>query len=268
LLTHAQFVELNNRLENEASFSRWHDGKINPWSRVQSTPISLLLLTLLRYLGRGWTFDDLAQNTSISEETIWVFFHVFIDFGSTVLYSLYVRPPLNCQEESQHTAEYEMAGFPGAVGRTDATHIMVDRVSYCLRQTHIGFKMFHKARTNNITVNHRWQILATTSGHPAQWNNKTLALFDNFMTNLKDGIIMQDMFFDLYESSNAPVSDSNTLDSGITIPSIVKTHSYQGAWILVDNGYLAWPTTVPPIKTTGSRIEIRFLLWLESIIFR
>jgi hypothetical protein len=83
-----------------------------------------------------------------------------------------------------------------------------------------------------------------------------LALLDNFMTDLKDGIIMQDIFFDLYESFDATVSDSNTIDNGITIPSIKKTRTYLGAWLLVDNGYLAWPTTVPPIKTTGSRMEI------------
>ncbi|KAI2507621.1 Plant transposon protein [Fragilaria crotonensis] len=261
-LPYAQFRELNDRLETEASFSRWHDGKINPWSRVQSTPISLLLLTSLRYLGRGWTFDDLSENTSISEETIRVFFHTFIDFGSTILYRQYVRSPTNCQEARTHTAEYEMAGFPGAIGSTDATHIMLERVSYRLRQTHIGFKMSHTARTYNITVNHRRQILATTSGHPARWNDKTLALFDNFMTDLKDGIIMQDMHFDLYESTAAA---GGADESGGNIPNIVKTRRYQGAWLLVDNGYLAWPTTVPPIKTTSSRTEIRFSSWLESM---
>ena len=40
---------------------------------------------------------------------------------------------------------------------------------------------------------------------------------------------------------------------------------YQGAWLLVDNGYLAWPTTVPPIKSTSSQREIRFSRWLESM---
>ena len=79
----AQFVELNICLKNEASFSRWHDGKFNPVPRVQSTPISLLFLTSLCFFGRGWTFDDLSENTSIKEETIRIFFHAFIDFGST-----------------------------------------------------------------------------------------------------------------------------------------------------------------------------------------
>ena len=81
------------------------------------------------------------------------------------------------------------------------------------------------------------------------------------MTDLKDGIIMDDMFFDLYESTAAAVDEQ----SDITPPNIVKMRRYQGAWLLVDNGYLAWPTTVPPIKTTSSRTEIRFSSWLESM---
>ena len=92
-----------------------------------------------------------------------------------------------------------MAGFTGAIGSTDATHILIERIDYRIRQTHIGFKMTHTARTYNITVNHRRQILATTTGHPARWNNKTLSLFDGFMLDLKNGDIMDDMQFDLYE---------------------------------------------------------------------
>ncbi len=34
---------------------------------------------------------------------------------------------------------------------------------------------------------------------------------------------------------------------------------------MVDNGYLAHSTTVPPIKTTVKRSEIRFSAWLESM---
>ena len=80
-------------------------------------------------------------------------------------------------------------------------HIMLVCVQYCLCQTHIGFKMLHTARTYNITVNQRRQILATTAGHLALWNIKTLAIFDNFMTDLKVGHIINDMFFCLYEEA-------------------------------------------------------------------
>jgi len=129
---------------------RWPDGKINPWSRQKTAPISLLLLALLRYLGRGWTFDDLAENTAISQEVVRVFFHKFIDYGSSVLYRRYVHPPCSCADARDHIADYELAGFPGAIGSCDATHIMLERVSYCFQQSHLGFKMSHTARTYNI----------------------------------------------------------------------------------------------------------------------
>ena len=66
---------------------------------------------------------------------------------------------------------------------------------------------------------------------------------------------MNDMFFNLYEEPGG-----NAIQQ---IPAVVVTRTYQGAWLLVDNGYLAWPATVPPIKTTSSRVEIRFSVLAE-----
>ena len=95
--------------------------------------------------------------------------------------------------------EYKKAGHPGCVGSTDATHIPFERVEYRLRQSHLGFKSSHTSRTYNITVNHRRQILATTEGHPARWNDKTLVLFDNFVVALNEGRQLQDVQFELYD---------------------------------------------------------------------
>ena len=126
-----------------------------------------------------------------------------MDYGSTVLYRKYIHPPCSSAHAMLHTAEYKLAGFPGAIGSCDATHIMLERVSYRFRQTHLGHKMKHTARTYNITVNHRRQIIATTGGHPARWNDKTLALFDDFMQALRQGTIMDDMIFELYAYDTA-----------------------------------------------------------------
>jgi len=58
-------------------FDRWRPGKKDATGN-EAAPIVLLVLCALRYLGRGWTFDDLTENTAISEEVIRVFFHQFI----------------------------------------------------------------------------------------------------------------------------------------------------------------------------------------------
>lgn len=76
-------------------FARWKQGKCDAVHQ-ESTPLSLLILCALRYLGRGWTFDDLSENTCISEEVIRIFFHQFILFGSTELYEKFVVTPNNC----------------------------------------------------------------------------------------------------------------------------------------------------------------------------
>lgn len=248
-LPYEQFTQLLSHLEMDDRFRRWHNGSAN-CIKKEATPMSLLLLCSLRYLGRGWTFDDLSENTAISQEVIRTFFHEFISYGSTVLYDKYVRTPLTSADASSHMHEYSSAGFPGAVGSTDATHIMLERVNYRFRQAHLGFKMAHTARTYNITVNHRRRILATTQGHPARWNDKTLALFDDFMQRLHHGDILDDVIFELYDCD---------------INGRIFKRRYQGAWLLVDNGYLAHSTTVPPIKTTIKRSEIRFSAWLESM---
>lgn len=255
-LPYAEFLELVELLEQNVAFGRWHDGK-ETVAKAKAAPLSLLVLTALRYLGRGWTFDDCAENTAISSEVIRNFFHVFIQYGATELYQRYVNAPACSAEASSHMHEYEAAGFPGAIGSTDATHIMIERVSHRFRQSHMGFKMSHTARTYNITVNHRRRILATTKGHPARWNDKTLILYDDFICGINEGEILNDVEFELYDyatPANSAGGDNN----------VVKV-KYQGAWVLVDNGYLNWASTVPPIKSSNSRAEIRFSAWLESL---
>ena len=74
------------------------------------------------------------------------------------------------------------------------------------------------------------------------------------MTDLKDGIILNSMHLDLYENTTASVGP------GGDTAAVVTTRRYQGAWLLVDDGYLAWSTTVRPIRTTSSRLEIRFFV--------
>jgi hypothetical protein len=41
--------------------------------------------------------------------------------------------------------------------------------------------------------------------------------------------------------------------------------SINGCYVIVDNGYLQWSTTVPPHKRSSNRSELRFSQWLESL---
>jgi DDE superfamily endonuclease len=119
-----------------------------------------------------------------------------------------------------------------------------------MANAHKGVKLPMPSRTYNLTVNHRRQILSTTRGHPSRWNDKTLVLFDAFAKGIYDGTVLSDVEFGMLEH------DENRE---------IVTVRYKGAWLLVDNGYLRWPTTVPPFKESIHYDEIRFSQWLESM---
>ena len=158
--------------------------------------------------------------------------------------------PTTYDEAKMHMAEMSLAGFPGCIGSTDATHVAMDSCAYKLRQSHSSFKLPYPARTYNITVNHRRCILHSTGGHPARWNDKTLQRFDNFMTGLQSGRLLNDVHFQLYDTN----------DNG----DIIKVR-YTGAWVIVDNGYLNVPTCIPPMKAALTREDERWSQWVESM---
>ena len=99
-------------------------------------------------------------------------------------------------------------------------------------------------RTYNLTVNHKREILHTTTGHPGRW--KTLARFDHFLDELRNGGFNEQILFELLDKSG-------------------KTLYMKGAYVIVDNGYLECSSTVQPFKDSSSRSEIRFSQWLESL---
>jgi len=248
-LPHAQFKELLKDMNESPKFSRWKDGK-SDCTGQRSSPLSLLLLGSLRYLGRGWCFDDCEEQTCINEETHRQFFHKFIDYGSSEFFHKHVITPQTAEQAKTHIREMALAGFPGCVSSTDGTHISMDKCAYRFRQLHIGFKLCFPSRAYNLSANHRRQIMFSTEGHPASWNDKTLQNFDTFMCDIHSGKSLADVEFELYDKNERG--------------EIIKVH-YKGAWQLVDNGYLPWSTAIPPMKLPITAAEDRWSRWAESM---
>jgi hypothetical protein len=246
-LPYENYEELLEDLSNSGEFKHWElaDAVGQPLS-----PLALMLLGALRYLGRGWTFDDVEEATLIDEEPHRQFFYCFIDYCSTTMYERFVISPLSSEDAASHMHKMEQAGCHGSCGSTDGVHVTMEKCSHCLKQHHLGPKLSHTARSYNVTVNHRRRILSSTPGHPSRWNDKTLVLFDTFVKGIHDGTILEDVEFELLERG---------------ANNEVLTVKYRGAWLMVDNGYLQWPTTMPPIKNTAKYSEIRWSEWVESL---
>ena len=187
-LPHCKFLKLIALAREKNWFPRAEKADA---SGRPGAPLELLVLGALRYLGRGWTFDDIEEETGISEETHRRFFHDFIRVGSTFMFALWVVAPATAEEIASCRREFEIAGFNGAFASTDGTHILWEKCTARLRNQHIGFKESHTTRAYNLTVNHRRKILSTSRGCPGSWNDKTLILFDQFLRAVHDGTIYQ-----------------------------------------------------------------------------
>ena len=248
-MAYESYLKHLKEVKESPLFKQWRVSSVDAAGQ-NSSPIELLLLGTLRYLGRGWTLDDVEEATTISQETHRRFLHVYIYWGSTFLYNKFVSMPSTAAEIADSSSEFFIAGLAGCIGSSDATHVGMLRCQYRLRQHHNSFKLPMPTRTYNITTNHRRRILSSTRGHPGRWNDKTLVLYDQLATDLRDGRRYGNLEFTLLERAE---------DGG------VNSVKYTGAWLIVDNGYLAWPTHVPPFKTHAAYKELRFSKWVESM---
>ena len=78
-LPYNKFEELSAECKASNLFMRWMSCDA---VGQKATPIELLVLGALRYLGRGWTFNDIEECTAVSQEVHRVFFGKFIEFSS------------------------------------------------------------------------------------------------------------------------------------------------------------------------------------------
>ena len=82
-LTYESFMELFHDIKQHVIFKRWTgvDAVGDPPSNMQ-----LLLLGVLRFIGRNWILDDVSEANGISVDTNNAFLYAFIEYGSTILY--------------------------------------------------------------------------------------------------------------------------------------------------------------------------------------
>ena len=124
-LPYQNYLELVSECKEDKHFSRWYGTDA---AKKKASPIELLVLGSLHYLGRGWTFDDVEASTAVSKSVHRVFFHAFINFGSTVLYDRHVSAPLTFAKAKRHMVKFAEAGFDGACTSTDCSKLLSQRI--------------------------------------------------------------------------------------------------------------------------------------------
>lgn len=77
-MSYAQYLEIVEKCKSCEQFQCWSDPD-TPGNNA--APLELLVLASLKRLGKGWSFDELSENTLISCEVKRTFFNTFIEFS-------------------------------------------------------------------------------------------------------------------------------------------------------------------------------------------
>ena len=178
------------------------------------------LLGTLRYLGRGECWDTVGELTgeSIGSECLRTFTHWFCRKMASVK-GEFIRPPdpTNVEEMKCCMHPYSAAGMHGAFCSTDGVALSWDNAPAQLRPLMLG-KVPYPHVGFNCTVNHARRFIAVSQVFAGSHNDKTKALFDDFIMSVRAGKY-KDVPVDLHDAEG-------------------NVHTYKDAvYVLCDNGY-------------------------------
>ncbi len=91
---------------------------------------------------------------------------------------------------------YDMLGMPGAVGSTDCTHIPLGKCPVSWRNSCIGKEGF-PTLVYSMTCDHTRKILHCTGGFPGSYNDKTIARYDAFITDVGRNKMFTDFTYNI-----------------------------------------------------------------------
>jgi len=207
--------------------------------------LQVMVLSVLRILGRGTAFDECYDGSGCREESIRVFFHKFCPKFVEKLMPSIVRPPVTNQEISEQVNIYQRLGMGGAVGSTDCTHFALGKCSDKISVLCTGKEGF-PTLAYSMTSSHSRKILHCSAGFFGSRNDKTISKHDSFIEEIRTN--------DIYTKFEWTMNvDEHT------------TREVKGVFLLCDGGYHKWAQMICPLKHTSKLGHTLWSCQLESV---
>jgi hypothetical protein len=211
-----------------------------------SCPLELKILSTLRMLGRGGTFDDCFDGSGMSEETIRTFFLKFVRTFAYQFYHEFVHPPKTADEFAHVLSVYNAMGLPGCIGGIDCTHVRLGKCPFNMRSSCKGKEPF-PTLAYEATVSHTKEVHHLTNHHVGTRNDKTIVHFDSHVVAVKEEDLYKSMDFEVY------------------VDELGNKETISGVYLICDGGYHRWRILQCPLKHSVEHEVNEFCAMLESI---
>jgi hypothetical protein len=194
------------------------------------------VLSVLRVLGRGVTFDECYDGSGCGEESTRSFFHLFVAQFAQRLYPHVCNPPRSVEDITLATSSYELLGLGCAIGSTDCTHILLGNCPHKFRICCTG-KEGSPTLAYSLTCSHQRKIYHCSPGFFGAKNDKYISKLDSFIS-----AVGQESIYTNFEWK-MDVTDTATVQR-------------KGVYLICDGGYHKWPHMICGLKVCSALVHL------------
>jgi hypothetical protein len=232
--------QIFERLVHMADSRFWYDSTQTDAKLRKCSSLQLLVLGCLHVLGTSASQIVVQTNTNIDQEVHRQFFLLWLRHMHAIK-NEFIFMPRNAEELEIVSSDYHSLGLPGCCGSADGVHIGWDRCPAQLLHLYKGKESYPSIAYNVVVTNRRF-IQSVSQGHPGARNDKHMSRLDDVLMLLQHG----------------PSFLHSSEWNAFTLDSQIKEET--GYYLIVDGGYLRWPTLICPVKDDEC-----FLLWSKMV---
>ena len=234
--------ELTTILINREYIRRPRSHRLRKVFRERS---ELLVMSALYLLATGATFCCCKPLCGICTLEVRKFFYIFIE-ALVDMKDEYIYIPRNITEMQRISRDYNAAGLPGCVGSMDVVHV---KWANCPTGDHNrakGKEGYPTLAFQCLTDFNR-RIMAIYGPQFGSRNDKDIVKHDDNVRAIRFNRLFTNSMWKYYDACG-------------------NVQSERGMYLICDNGYLRWPTSICPYsKADNSTLEGYFSTNLESV---
>ena len=205
----------------------------------------LLVMSSLYLLGTGSGFRSCQPLCSISTSEVRKFFFLFID-AIVDMRNEQIAMPSNLTELRRVERTYNAVGLPGCCGSIDVVHV---RWANCPTGdfNHAKGKESYPSLGFECITDFNRRILSIYGPHFGSRNDMDIVKTDKSVEAIRKWPLFRDARWAYYDKNG-------------------RVRTNKGAYLICDNGYLRWPTTICPFtRVDNASAEGYFTTHIESI---
>ena len=215
-----------------------------------TTPLAVRILSCLRHLATGDSWNSIQYATHIDAETLRCFYHKFMPWFVDTYYQEWVTGPsgigFSCVDEVEASEKmFRRLGLPGIVTSMDGVHCAWDKAFHAIKWQFVGKEGFATVGWN-VHILANGKICYIAPPQPGATNDKTYLRHDALIAAMRFDSLFTDRSWRVHTQDGS-------------------TANLPGCSSLCDNGYHQWDCCMAGYKWPLNQADTKWACRMESV---